>query len=198
MARLDDYAFRHDGVIYTFSIEAQESPYESKVQGRKVFKDVEILNALIPSAGAPKQSNSDLVTPDLLWRKGIEAEYEKWKAGARPDSGGTPVSTFEMLSKGQIKTLEASNIFTLEQFIDTAGDILSKMVGPEWRNMVEKAKQITGHSADPGVRAVREENVKMKDEMEILRQQIAALTESRAEKPKRQKREEATSDEAAA
>lgn len=183
MPRIDDYTFRHDGVIYTFAIEAQPATYESKVQGRKVFKDVEILNATVPSAyGVPKQANSDVVTEDLLWRKDAQSggeggtlfsdHYAKWKQGITASASGLPVSQFEEFSAAQVKTLEASKIDTVEAFIETDDGLLSKLIGPSFRQLRDKARERIGFSVDPGVKAVRAENVKMKDDLELARIQM--------------------------
>lgn len=175
MARLEDFSFRHDGCIFTFSTIPELAEYASKVEGRKIFKDTEVLRIRVPSLGTVKQENCDEVTPDRLQFYGIEAEYEKWKAGAKSVPKGAPLSELD-LSPATIKTLEAAGILTVEALIETDGNLLSKAIGPTWRDVVEAAKGVVGFTVDPGVKKIREDNVRMADELEILRQQIAQLS----------------------
>lgn len=183
MARLEDFSFRHDGCIFTFSILPELAEYASKVEGRKVFKDTEVLRIRVPSLGTVKQENCDEVTPDRLQFYGIESEYEKWKAGEKAMPKGAPLSELDTLSLGTIKTLEAAGVLTVEALIETDGALLSKAIGPTWREVVETAKGIVGFTVDPGVKVIREENLKMKDELQIMREQIAQLTAKGGEKP---------------
>lgn len=185
MARLDDYSFRHDGCIYTFAIMPELAEFKSKLEGRKVFKDTEVLRIRIPSPhGIPKQENCDEVTEDLLQRYGIEGEYANWKAGERAVMKGAPLTELEDLSQAQIKTLEASGVPTCEALIEVDGALLSKVIGPTWRDLVEKAKVVTGFTVDEGVKALRADNATMKDELDALKIKMADLMTAKTDAAK--------------
>lgn len=190
MSRLEPYSFRHDGCIYTFELVAELASHASAVEGRKVFKDVERLRIRIPSPfGIPKQENCDEITEDLLDRKGLHDEYAKWRSGEKAVPKGMPITDFEEISAAVAKTLEASGVPTVEAFIETDGALLSKVVGPTWRELVEVAKALVGFTVDEGVKKLREDNVTMKSELENMRLQIAALT---AAKPAKKQTAEAS------
>jgi hypothetical protein len=175
MSRLEDYHFRKDGVLFSFTIEAQPSPYKSKIQGRKVFDDVEVLNAVIPLS--KNQANSTLVTPDLLERKGLEEEYAKWKAGEASAQKGTPITAFEALSPGLAKSLDAAGITTIEAFaeVDDGGLTALASLGPQIRGLRDKARLAVGYTDDAAVRALQEERTKMREEMETMKRELETL-----------------------
>jgi hypothetical protein len=173
MAKLEDFPFRHDGIFFCLTMEAQEWPAETaRLGGSKIFKDVEVLNALIP--GSKNQANSDLVTQDLIDRKGIREFYNKWKSGVSTNMEGRPLRDLDELTGGQIKTLEAANIRSLEAVAELDDSLLS-ILGPQGRALRDKARVKIGFTADEGVKALRAENAALNAQMEEMRKQIAAL-----------------------
>lgn len=202
-----EYPFIHDGVKYIFTTEAQEHPVQSKIAGRKVFHDVEVCYARVPSPGAPKQENSDLITPDWLAMKDGEGlsdspsnvfrdHYDRWKQGQDAQSHGTPLEELPDLTPAMIKTLEANKIDALETLVTVDERAIGSMVGPKWRDIIAKAKTLLA-SFNPDVEAVRAKNMELENSLEALKAQIAALTEARAaEAPK--KASKAVKEEAAA
>lgn len=186
-----EYTFSHDGVVYIFTTEAQEHPVQSKIAGRKIFVDVEVAYARIPSAGAPKQENSDLITTDWLDMKDghgrmdrplsiFREHYDKWKAGFEAGSKGAPLSNLADLTPAMIKTLEAAKIETVEMLAAMDERGVASLLGPRSREIQEKAKALIA-SVNPDVEAVRAENLRLSNDMDALRAQIAALQEARAE-----------------
>ncbi len=189
---LKPYSFRHDGATYTFVTEPDIAEHQSKIAGRKVFIDQEKCKVQIPSMGPPKQANSDTITQDWLdYQDGygrldnptniFHDHYAKWKAGAESDAVGTPLANLTELTAAMIKTLEASRITTLEELAAMDPAKLAPAIGPTARDLIEKAKALTA-PIDANVAAVREENVKLKNEqeaqalqMEELRKTIAAM-----------------------
>lgn len=201
MSKQREYSFVHDGVAYTFTTEAQKAEHASQIAGRPVFRDQEVCYARIPSLGAPKQANSDLISPEWLdFKDGVgrvdrplsvfHDHYDRWKAGMENAIAGTPLQEHSDLTQAMIKTLEASKIDTLEQLAKLDPSDLSKVLGPKARDIVERAKELTAApSAD--VKAVREENARLSSTIESqgaqldeLRKQIAAL-QSGASKAKK-------------
>lgn len=191
-----EYTFIHDGVKYIFTTEAQEHPVQSKLAGRKVFHDVDVAYARVPSPGAPKQENSDVITPDWLAMKDGEGlsdspstvfrdHFDRWKRGLEAQTRGTALADLPELTPAMIRTLEASKIETLEALVAVDERAVGSMLGPKWRDIVTKAKALLA-SFNPDVEAVRAENMRMSSDLEALKAQIAALTEAKAaEAPKR-------------
>lgn len=189
-----EYNFIHDGVKYVFTTEAQESPIKTKLAGgRKVFEDREVCYARVPSPGAPKQENSDLITPDWLAMKDGEGltdtphntfrdHYDRWKAGLDAVQRGTPLEDLAELTPAMIKTLEASKIETLEAMVAVDAQGITAMLGPKGRDILAKAKALLA-SFNPDVEAVRAENLRMSTDLEALKAQIAQLQEARAAAP---------------
>ena len=186
MAKLEDYPFRHDGILYCFKIEAelhgfasQKSP--SNPTGRKIFKDVEIIEAIIP--GSKNQLNSALVDDHILDTKGIRDHYEKWKSGAGAELNGQPISSFEDLTVGQVKSLEANGFKTIEALAEM-DDSLLNILGPTGRTLRDKARAVVGFTTDAGVKALQAENDSMRKQMDEMRAQIAALGQGPAPEAK--------------
>lgn len=189
---LQPYGFRHDGVIYEFNCEPQEDEAVSRALGRKVFKDVEVLNATIP--GSKNQSNSDLVTDDLIERKGIRAHYEAWKAGERSGITGAPLQNLGGLSPAQIKSLTANGFPTIEAFAEM-DDALLNLLGPNGRSLRDAARAMTGFNEDPALAATNkkliEDNAALNaradaqaSQLEELREQLKALQSAKGGEPK--------------
>lgn len=200
---LKPYTFRHDGATYTFMTEPQLAEHQSTIAGRKVYRDEKVCKVQIPSMGPPKQANSDMITEDWLnYKDGygrldnptnvFHDHYDRWLAGADSDAGGTPLANLTALTAGMIKTLEASKINDLETLAQMDPAQLAKALGPTAHDLVAKAKALTA-PIDANVAAVREENVRLKNEqeaqalaMEEMRKQLAAL-----QKPGKAKQAEA-------
>lgn len=177
MAKLEDFPFRHDGILYCFKMEAELHGFasqksETNPTGRKIFKDVEMIEAIIP--GSKNQVNSALVDDHVLDSKGIREQYEKWKSGANAELNGQPISNFEDLTMGQIKSLEANGFKTIEALAEL-DDSLLNILGPLGRTLRDKARAMVGFSSDAGVKAMQAENESMKQQMAEMRAQIAAL-----------------------
>jgi hypothetical protein len=202
-----EYSFQYDGVTVIFTTEAQEHPVQSKIAGRKVYRDVEVAYQRIPSAGSPKQENSDLITDDWLAMKDGEGildiprstfrdHYARWKEGLDNSVSGTPLEDLADLTPAMIKTLEASKITTVEALVAVDERGIASMLGPKARDIIAKAKTMLA-SVNPDMEAVRAENLRLSNDMDALRAQIAAMQEARAE-PKKGKAKAPVEEEAAA
>lgn len=185
MASLEDYPFRHDGILYCFKMQPELATYLSQKsptnpKGLKVFKDVELLEAIIP--GSKNQVNSSLVDDHILDSKGIREHYEKWKSGAGAILNGQPLSTFDDLTGAQVKSLEANGFNTVEALAEM-DDSLLPILGPNGRTLRDKARAMIGFSTDEGVKALKAENASMAKQLEEMRAQIAALAQGGAQPP---------------
>jgi hypothetical protein len=179
MASLEDYPFRHDGILYCFKMQPELATFlsqksDSNPKGLKVFKDVELLEAIIP--GSKNQVNSSLVDDHILDSKGIREHYEKWKSGAGAGLNGQPLSTFDDLTGAQVKSLEANGFNTVEALAEM-DDSLLPILGPNGRTLRDKARAMIGFSTDEGVKALKAENASMAKQLEEMRAQIAALAQ---------------------
>lgn len=187
-----EYAFIHDGVKYVFTTEPQENTIKTKLaNGRKVYEDREVCYAHVPSPGAPKQVNSDMITYDWLAMKDGEGRidtphtefrdhYDRWKQGLESASRGTALEDLADLTPAMIKTLEASKIDTIEALVAVDAAAVAALLGPKGRSIIEKAKALLA-SYNPDMEAVNAKLIAQENEMDALRAQIAALTEARAE-----------------
>lgn len=185
MASLEDYPFRHDGILYCFKMQPELATFaslksESNPKGLKVYKDVELLEAIIP--GSKNQVNSCLVDDHVLDFKGIREHYEKWKSGAGAELNGQPLSTFDDLTGAQAKSLEANGFKTVEALAEM-DDSLLPILGPNGRTLRDKARAMVGFSTDEGVKALKAENASMAKQLEEMRAQIAALAQGGAQAP---------------
>lgn len=184
MASLEDYPFRHDGILYCFKTQPELDTFksqksESNPKGLKVFKDVELIEAIIP--GSKNQVNSALVDDHVLDFKGIREQYEKWKSGANAELNGQPLTSFDDLTGAQVKSLEANGFKTVEALAEM-DDSLLPILGPTGRTLRDKARAIVGFSTDEGVKVLKAENASMAKQLEEMRAQIAALAQGGAPK----------------
>lgn len=113
-----------NGLAYRFFIHPEYSPVRSKIAKYEVFDEIEMVEWIIDRKNKPVERARmlpeellDLSDPEMP--RGAMAEaYVRFKQGL--SAPGTPLSKWGVLSDGEIATLAARGIFSVEQFASTA------------------------------------------------------------------------------
>lgn len=176
-----------------FFIDAVHDPVRSVEMGYRVTKDREMVRIVQPG------SKDDLIKPAAEWLKQIKDKsltgahdamkdewisgffnkFEMWKKGLDAPLMGTSVKQWPLLSPAQVQNLLACHIQTIEDVAEMTETAMIQY-GMGARELKEKAKDwLKGKEiADAAVK----ENSSLKEEIEILKAQIAELMQ---DKPKR-------------
>ena len=175
------------GVFPFFKIRAVEDKPRSLEEGRPIFKEVEWVEIRI--AGDTKTVVSKKVTDEH--RQRWPEHYARFKAGIADPIIGTPLSQWPSLSTARVAELKALNIHTVE---DLAGlsDSGIQNIGLGGRDLVAKAKAfMDAAKGNASVEKLAAENNRMKEELEMLKRQIAELGAEPKRKPGRPRKSDA-------
>jgi hypothetical protein len=174
MSAAAEYRFIHAGLPHAFRISAEKDEVKTKILGRPVFRDVEIVE--VRRAGA-NEVNSDEATRDILEHRGLVEYYEAWKAGAA-GMVGEPLSSLAALLPSQEATLRAAGVHTLEQFAVVSDDVVASL-GENGMALRSRAASMLAGSQDAALLA---SNTAMSAELADLRRQIEAMKEPKETK----------------
>jgi len=175
------------GLYVEFYLEAIKDEESSLKEGRPIFRDVEFIK-IIPVGDKhtvvcrPVKKFDDHQSPSDAnrWPK----QYAAFKNKQTQVNDGTPVEEWPILTKSQAMMFKSVNVHTVEQLAAVSDTNLNNL-GMGAREYREKAKAyIENAKGGSGVLALQEENKFFKEQIEALKNQIAALSEN-SEKPKR-------------
>lgn len=168
---------------------AVEDEKATKESGLAKFRDVEMIEVLIPGDRSPihrKVKEEDKIR--------FKRQYDVFKESNSSEIQGTHLNQFPFISAAQRKELEYLNIFTGEQLINMPDGNIDK-IGIGGRELIKKVKAFMEMAKDSAVAvAMAEENEKLRAEMDLLKEQMAlilkAQDEAQNESPKQRKRHE--------
>ena len=135
-----------------FYVEAMEDENESKRVGKRIFKDVEMIEIRIDSRDI---RNRPVSQEDRL---AYAKQYLAWKAGQDQEAAeGYPLKQWPPIRKGEAETLYMNGIRTVEQLAQ-AVDSRIQILGP-FMALKQKAKDwIEEEKRGASVNKLREEN----------------------------------------
>jgi len=153
-----------DGLAVTFEVEAQEDEEASKKAGRRVFKNVEMVEIRIPGDIDIRRS---VVDDDIKAR--FARRYEHWKRGQTDHAAeGTPLTEWPPISKAQIAEARFLGIYTVQQLAAVA-DGNAQRLGPGWVSLRQKAKDWADtEKKNAPIVALRNENEALKARLTTL------------------------------
>ena len=205
-SRLDDgvnyFLSGHDqGVAYRFFVHQDRNVVKSKIAGYPIFDEIEMVEWKKDRFDHPTE-RVKFLPEDLLFfdEEGncvggrFRESYLRFKSGLQ--ATGTPLARWGVLNDNQMATLSAMNIYSVEQF---AAQPRSKIVGKFPQDMVDafeqaiewvKGKDVreAGKQQAGQILAVSQENSKLKDELETLKEQMKALMNADVPAPKKRGR----------
>jgi len=158
-----------DGLAVTFEVEAQEDEEASKKAGRRIFKNVEMVEIRIPGDIDIRRS---VVDDDIKAR--FARRYEHWKRGQTDHAAeGTPLTEWPPISKAQIAEARFLGIYTVQQLAAVA-DGNAQRLGPGWVSLRQKAKDwAETEKKNAPIVALRNENEALKARLSTLEAMLA-------------------------
>lgn len=160
-----------NAVFPKFYVKAVEDKAASEESGTPKYKDVEYVEIRI--AGDKHTVINKKVNEEhkQRWPK----LYEQFKADKEQRVDGTPLSEWSQLSASRIAELKALNIYTVEA-LSQVSDTNLQNLGMGGRDLVQKAKKWLEVAKDGAkVDQLIAENVKLKDELEYVKQQVREM-----------------------
>ena len=159
------------GIVVKFYTKPVELTWKTEKEGRAFFEDQEFVDVIF--VGEKNTEGSWRVNDihRLRWPE----EYARFKAGARQQSSGTPLSEWGRIAQSQVKELEYLNVFTVEDLANCDDSFVSRF-GMGGRELIVKAKAFL--DSTKGTAAVQNyavENDRMKARMAELEEKLALL-----------------------
>lgn len=155
-------------------------PVEDEVETRNTgivkFKDIEMLEVLIP--GDRNTIHRKVKEEDKIR---FRQQYERFKESNSQELQGTLLNQFPFISSARRKELEYLNIFTGEQLLNMPDGNIDK-IGIGGRELIKKIKAFMDMAKDNAVTvALAEKNERLEREMELMKQQIQMLMKAKEE-----------------
>lgn len=171
------------GLYVEFHMEAVENKEKSIEAGRPIFEDKEYVTIRI--AGDSKTVRVRPVKYD--WDAGTPPDAERWprqyqafKNQQSQAIEGTPLTEWTMITKADAMSMKAMNIHTVEMLAALGDNNIDWLGG---RMMRDKAKAWIEQAKDnSGIAKLQEENQRLRNDLEAIKNQLAALGE---DKPRR-------------
>lgn len=184
------------GLHVEFSLEPIEDPEQSKLQGRPIFRDVEMISIRIKGDKnthvmrmVDKKGNSQNPPDHIRFPR----QWEAFKNKSHIPTTGTPITEWSPVSKSMAMNLKSLNIHTVED-LATVNDSHLHNIGMGARDLREKAKIFIESAKDSAVISqVQAENQEMRDKIAYLEKQISILAsqKQKAGRPKKEVEDDA-------
>ena len=147
--------------------------FESEVQGRPIFKDEDYIRIFVPG---DKNTVIDRPVTEIDKRRFSE-RWGKYQLGQQDSYGtGTPLNKWTKMTPSLVAELNFFNVYTVEQVADMSDSLGSKLMG--FNDLKRSAKAFL--EAGTGNVELAIENGKLRDDMEQLKAQVAALLATQA------------------
>jgi len=109
------------GANVRFKLEAIPDEAQSRIAGRPIYKDVEMIEIRFPGQAAMVFQAED------KHRRYYPEEYKAFKAGQEAPVKGLPLEQWAMPTKAIIENLKTLGFRTVEQLADAKDDVIHKM-----------------------------------------------------------------------
>ncbi len=168
------------GVFVQFYTEAVEVKYESEKQGRPIFKDMPHIRKLIPG-------DASTVVERVAKEHDKQMFPREWEAFQRQQVTGvtgTPLEQWPQITRAQVKEAKYFEVHTVEQMAELS-DISCQKLGMGFTDLRNKAKaylQAAAGTASETAQAA--ENERLRNEIELLKSQMAEIAPRRGRPPK--------------
>lgn len=185
----NSYAVYHgdDTALWVeFSNEAVHMTAESEKEGRPIYKDVPHITIRFPGDKTREIKRPVRFTPEESAPYPPDPErfprhWAAFKNQAEQAHDGTPIDVWPPLSKAMVMELKASRVFTVEQLANIPDAALHDL-GMGGRDLREKARAWLSNAKDGSeVIKLAAENKSLRDDIEVLKRQIAEIAALRGE-----------------
>ena len=181
--RGNSYDVRHGDdreLIVEFVKEAVRNNFKSEQAGHEVYEDRDFV--WIRFAGDRTRELKKPVTEEHRQRWPVQ--WARYQAQEAQVNEGLPLEEWAAISKSTALNLKGQNVFTVEQ-LSAIGDHVIDKLGMGARELRKKAQAFLSRATD-GAETMRliEENRKLREDMEVLKQQMAELGSKKEAKAK--------------
>jgi hypothetical protein len=186
------YAGTEKGVVFKFFTQKILNQKLSEKAGKEVEENVdfvEYFNDIRTHYHARVDSHLFRDHPELY------SHYQKWKEGKKADV--SDVREWVAISHGEIVKCLQAGFFYIEQIHEATEDRLYSL-GTEWRELKKKADLFIaskvakreGGTTSEKFQKIEAENLSLKEALQEMQKQVAALAQSQARKPGRPRKED--------
>lgn len=160
-----------------FFVEPVFQEFQSNTEGRAIYKDEIFVHISAPGGKTDiikkVQMEDRMDVPSDPHR--FPRQWQQFKDQQEQAPEGTPLEMCAFLAKHRVMELKAMKVFTAEQYADLP-DAIGQTLGMGWQRERELCRAFISEDTKLAElsRALASENA-MKAEMEMMRQQIAAL-----------------------
>lgn len=130
-------------LLVSFFMDDARNEAKSLAEGYPIFDDVEMCRVTIPGSRetilAPAHSQVTMSPGEVVtYAERFPDDYERFAKGLGSAVSGMPIKEAPFLSKGEVSSLQALNVHTVEQLADMGGSPL-KAMGPNGRKWQQSA-----------------------------------------------------------
>lgn len=158
-----------------FFMEAVEIKAESEKAGRPVYKEIPHIRIQVPG----DRNNITISKVTDYHKNRYPRAWAIFEAGQKEEAvSGTPLSNWPQITRSQAKEAEYYGVQTVEQLAEIS-DLNCQKLGMGFMTLRDKAKayiQVANDSA--AINAQAEETQRLRNELEAMKAQLAAVSES--------------------
>jgi hypothetical protein len=172
-----------DNLYVEFSNEPVKMEFESEQQGRPIFKEMPYIRIMFPGDRTKEVFRpvemGDYERPGDPER--FPKQWARFQNQEKQVADGTPVEQWAVLNRSEALALKAVGVFTVELLASLPDQALHG-VGLGGRELREKARNWLKQATDGSeVTRLTAENKALRDDLEMVKKQIAELSKSASE-----------------
>ena len=174
-----------DQLLVKFFYKTRQDMTESKIQGRPVFKEVEYIDIKVPG-----DRNSGVCRPARdKDRQRFPKHYEAFKNRVEAPVVGTPLAEWAKIPRSAVEQLAFAHVKTVEQLAVLSDTYAGQIHGGNgYKKMAQDyLKRAEAEKAVGDVVALKEENERLKAQLEELTKRMEAV-EAPKPQPKKKKK----------
>jgi hypothetical protein len=169
-----------DRPFVKFSLKPVLLSFKSQQEGRPIYEDREFV--FIQRPGERDSIEREATDGD---RARFREVYEAFKSGSAAPVEGTPLDIIFPNEPSFVKVCQSLNVWTAEQMASVSDAALVNF-GMGARDRRDKAQLFLEHAArNRGASRLEQENAELKEELRLMKIQIAALASADTQEPKR-------------
>ncbi len=163
------------GAYVTFYMDAVQLGYESEKAGRPIFRDLPHIRKIIPGDST---NIIERVAKDFD-KEQHPREWAAFQAKENQVHDGMPLEQWPQITRSQVKEAKYFEVHTVEQLAGLA-DLHCQKLGMGFSELRNKAKAyLEAAKGSAAQTAQAAENQRLRDEMELLKQQMAEMATKR-------------------
>lgn len=172
-----------------FFMESVEFKAESEREGRPIFKEIPFIRIVIPG----DRNNVQECKATDYHKQRYPRAWAAFQAGQKEGFSGTALESWPQITRSQVKEAKYFEVHTVEQLAELS-DTHCQRLGMGWMELRNKAKSYLNVAAGTAAETAQAaENERLREMIETLQAQMAAISDKaeEAKKPGRPKKETA-------